>query len=141
MSLPVHSSCLRFGDFLTYGKSLWLSKTYDRIALQELWEPYLQSRTILPSPTGRHALHSFLALADLAAGDEVLLASYNFHVVVRIVLQANLVPVFVDIDPETLCMDPDDLRRKITKRSKVDSLVLTCFSERTESGHSLVLMI
>lgn len=115
--LPKHAPSLTLGDYLTYvGAPLRRSKV---TALHELWEPWLGSRWIEPTPTGRHALWQFLAQSPLQPGDEVLVAAYNFYVIIRLLLQRGVVPVFVDIDPDTLGMDPDDLVRKITPRSRL----------------------
>lgn len=61
----------------------------------------------------------FLEIADLPEGSEVLVAAYNYYVVVRVLMQRGLRPVFVDIDRETLSMDPDDLRRKLSRSSSL----------------------
>jgi len=76
-------------------------------------------RVLVPTPTGRHALWHFLEAAELAPGDEVLLAAHNYWVVVSLIAQRGLKPVFVDVDPQTLCMDVADLRRCIGPRAKL----------------------
>ncbi|MEM8925780.1 MAG: aminotransferase class I/II-fold pyridoxal phosphate-dependent enzyme [Actinomycetota bacterium] len=115
--IPKHTSCLEAGDFVT-----WLRTRNDPDAdlaadLQDVWSPVLDRRRLYPTPTGRHAFWYFLDSMDLDEGDEVLVPAYNFYVMVRLILQRGLVPVFVDIEPETLTIDVDDLARKITPRS------------------------
>jgi dTDP-4-amino-4,6-dideoxygalactose transaminase len=61
----------------------------------------------------------FLERVDLQPGDEVLVSAYNFYVMVRLIVQKGLVPVFVDIEPTTLNMDAQDLARKVTSRSRL----------------------
>lgn len=117
--LPSHSASLQSRDFFPYLVSRLLSGKYRRISIVKMWEPLIRERQIIPTPTGRHALWYFLGIAGLKKGDEVLIAGYNFYVIVRIIVQKGLVPVFVDIDPETLCMDAADLANKITRRSRL----------------------
>lgn len=87
--------------------------------LPEAFGDRLGDRVLLPTPTGRHALWRFLQSFDWQPGDEVLVAAWNFWVVVGLLVQAGLKPVFVDVDPETLCMDPADARRKRTDRTRL----------------------
>ena len=54
-----------------------------------------------------------------AASPTILIAAYNYYVVVRLLIQKGMRCVFVDIDPTTLTIDPDDLARKITPASKL----------------------
>lgn len=56
---------------------------------------------------------------DLPAGSEVLVPSFTFNSTVNAVVWNNLKPVFLDIDKETLCIDPTDVERKITKETKL----------------------
>jgi CDP-6-deoxy-D-xylo-4-hexulose-3-dehydrase len=51
-------------------------------------------------------------------GDEVLVPALTFVATANVVLQNNLRPVFVDVDPITYNMDPEDLYYKITSRSR-----------------------
>jgi len=64
-----------------------------------------------------------LKAAGLGTGDEVLVPSISFVVTGTVPLLVNAVPVFVDIDPETYQMDPADIERKITKKTKAILLV------------------
>jgi dTDP-4-amino-4,6-dideoxygalactose transaminase len=117
--IPRHAPCLDAADYLTYLTSWFTSHRNRALSLEKIWEPLLGQRWIVPTPTGRHALWGFLNAAGLQEGDEVLVAAYNFSVIVRMVLQKKLVPVFVDIDPDTLCVDPEDLAKKITGRTRL----------------------
>lgn len=69
--------------------------------------------------SGRWALALLLRALDNAPEDEVLLQAYTCVSVPGPVLWAGLRPVYVDIHPTTCTMDPADLRRKITPRSRV----------------------
>ncbi len=131
--IPKHSSCLEAADFL-----LWLRTREgdDDLLTAEarlVWEDVLPDRSVYPTPTGRHAFWYFLEAMDLAEGDEVLVPAYNFYVMVRLIVQRGLRPVFVDIDPATLTIDVDDLEAKITARSAL-VLVTHMFGNPADLG-------
>ncbi|HNT55147.1 MAG TPA: DegT/DnrJ/EryC1/StrS family aminotransferase [Anaerolineaceae bacterium] len=64
------------------------------------------------------ALHLALVTLEIAPGDEVLVADFTFPATANVVVQLGAVPVLVDIEPDTFTMDPADLARKITSRSR-----------------------
>lgn len=67
--------------------------------------------------SGTAALHlAYWAL--LRPGDEVLVPAFTFVATATAALVCGVVPVFVDIDPETILMDPLDAERKITARTR-----------------------
>ncbi len=117
--IPRHVPSLNAGDYAAYARPRRPGRADQAEALEALWRSRLGPCRIVPTPTGRQALWEFLDRAGLQDGDEVLVAAYNFYVIVRILLQRQLVPVFVDIEPDTLCMDPADLARKVTTRSRL----------------------
>lgn len=116
--IPKHTACLSAQDFWQYltPARRWLDR--NPLSAEQVWGARLQ-RPLWPTPTGRHALWYFLEQVDLPAGSQVLVAGYNFYVIVRLLVQKGLVPVFVDIDPETLCLDAADLARKVSERSRL----------------------
>lgn len=65
------------------------------------------------------ALHLGLVAADIQAGDEVLVADFTFPATANVIVQQGATPVLVDIDLETFAINADDLRAKITPRSKM----------------------
>jgi len=68
--------------------------------------------------SGTSALQIALQALGVGPGDEVLVPSLSFLATANTVLLAGGTPVFVDIHPDTLAVDPDDLARKITPRTK-----------------------
>lgn len=65
------------------------------------------------------ALHLALMALDIGPGDEVLVPSYTFVASANAILYRGATPVFVDIvDSKDLNLDPQDLVRKTTKRTK-----------------------
>ena len=58
-------------------------------------------------------------LSDLSPGDEVILPAYTFIATATAVILSNAIPIFCDIQTETGNIDPEDLRTKISERTKV----------------------
>ncbi len=67
---------------------------------------------------GTSAIHLALIGLGVNPTDEVLVPAHTFIGSATPVLMQNAIPVFVDVDEDTYTMDPDDLERKITDRSK-----------------------
>jgi perosamine synthetase len=65
------------------------------------------------------ALQLALHALELELGTEALVADFTFPATANIVVTEGLKPVLVDINLDTFTMDPADLERKITKRSRV----------------------
>ena len=60
--------------------------------------------------SGTAALHVAVLALGLTPGDEVLVPAYTFPATANVVALAGLVPVLVDVDPETMNLDPAQLR-------------------------------
>lgn len=68
---------------------------------------------------GSVALRLALISCGVRPGDEVIIPPYTFIATASIVAEANCVPVFADIDPETYNLDPVAIEKAITPRTKV----------------------
>lgn len=68
--------------------------------------------------TGTSALHLALLAAGIGPGDEVITVPFTFVATVSAICYTGAKPVFVDIDPVTLCMDATKLEAAITPRTK-----------------------
>jgi dTDP-4-amino-4,6-dideoxygalactose transaminase len=71
------------------------------------------------TPSCTAALELAAALIDVRPGDEVILPSFTFVSTVNPFVRLGATPVFVDIDPATLNMDPAAVERAVTPRTKV----------------------
>jgi dTDP-4-amino-4,6-dideoxygalactose transaminase len=77
-----------------------------------------QSRHSFAVANGSVAIEIALAALGIGAGDEVIVPSYTFVSTATSVLRVGAVPVFADIDPKTYCLDPADVARKLTARTR-----------------------
>ena len=64
------------------------------------------------------ALEMAAILCDLQSGDEVIMPSFTFVSTANAVALRGAVPVFVDIQPETLNIDPDQVEKAVTEKTK-----------------------
>lgn len=67
---------------------------------------------------GTTAIEMGLRALGVTPGDEVIVPPYTFIATATAVITVGAVPVFADIDPETLCLDPDGAARKISPRTR-----------------------
>ncbi len=79
---------------------------------------YSQADHAVACASGSDALLLALMAADIGPGDEVLVPSFTFFATASAVTRLGAKPVFVDIDPVSFNMDPVEVARKITPRSK-----------------------
>ena len=84
--------------------------------------------------SGTAGLHLCIRALGLGAGDEVIVPSFAFVAVANAVRYEQAVPVFVDVDPETLNLDPNRIEAAITPRTRAILAVHTfgCPAELSE---------
>jgi len=76
------------------------------------------SRYALAMNSGTATLHSAYFAVGVAPGDEVIVPSYTWHATATPVIHCGATPVFADIHPASMTIDPDDIERRITDRTK-----------------------
>ena len=60
---------------------------------------------------------------DLEPGNEIITSPFTMSATIFSIVHWNLVPIFADIDPNTFCLDPKSVEKKITKKTKAILLV------------------
>ncbi len=88
------------------------------LAFEAAFAEYCQTRFCIGVVNGTVALRLAILAAGLEAGDEVIVPPYTFISTASAVLEANGVPVFVDIDPDTYNLDPAQIEAAITPRTR-----------------------
>ncbi len=87
-------------------------------ALEKEWAEYVGSKYCLTTVSGTSALHMSLAAGGIGPGDEVITSAFTFLASASCAIHQNAIPVFVDIDPRTYCMDASKLEAAINERTK-----------------------
>ena len=94
------------------------SAIYDQIEYFEAeFREFVGTRFALAVCNGTAALHSAMFAAGASLGREVIVPSVTWHASISPALHCGATPVFADADPETFCIDPVDVRRKLTDRT------------------------
>ena len=79
---------------------------------------YLGSKYALGISSGTDALLIALMAIDIKPGDEVIVPTFSFFATAGVVSRLNAIPVLVDSDPVTFNIDPVEVEKKITSRTK-----------------------
>lgn len=79
---------------------------------------YQGSRYGIGVVNGSVAIRLALHAAGIEPGDEVILPAYTFFSTASSVVEVNAVPVFVDIAPDTYCLDPHAVKNAITSKTR-----------------------
>ena len=87
-------------------------------ALAQEWAAYVGRQYCIPANSGTAALHMCIAALGIEPGDEVIVPAFTFWATAAAVLHHNAIPVFVDIDPKTFCIDPAQIEAKLSERTK-----------------------
>jgi perosamine synthetase len=85
---------------------------------EEMLADYLGTKYALVFNSGTSALHAILIAYGLKEGDEVIVPSFTFIATANAPLFVGTKPVFADIEVTTYGLDPEDVRRKITPKTK-----------------------
>lgn len=97
----------------------WGPRCYEYIdQFEKAFAAHIGVRHAIATSSCTGALHMGLAALGIGPGDEVILADSNWVASVAPVLHLGASPVFVDIRPDTWCLDPGLVRAAITPRTK-----------------------
>lgn len=100
-------------------------ETYDMHIkkLEKTFADYVGAKYAIATYCGTHALHLATIALELGPGDEVIVTDQSYIATALAVSYAGAECVFVDIDPDTLCIDPSLIEAAITDKTKAIMLV------------------
>ena len=120
--IPVNEPVLGAQDLENVNECLrtgWISSAGSFIdAFEQQWAAYCGRRHGVAVSNGTTALHAALACLDLEPGDEVILPTFTIISCATAVVYNRAVPVLIDSDPATWCMDVAQIERRITPRTR-----------------------
>lgn len=97
----------------------WISSGGSYIGrFEEAFSAFLGTKHALSCCNGTVALHLPLLVFDVGPGDEVIVPSFTYIATANAVRYCGATPVFADCLPDTWNLDPIDVERKITSRTK-----------------------
>ncbi|MBF7096233.1 dTDP-4-amino-4,6-dideoxygalactose transaminase [Alkalibacter mobilis] len=83
-----------------------------------LLEDRLDINEVMTTTSGTHALELAIMALEIGPGDQVVMPSFTFPSSANAVMLRGGIPVFAEIEKETLGLDPEDVKRKLTKNTK-----------------------
>ena len=86
--------------------------------LENKFSNYIGTKYAAAFNSGTAALHASLNILNLKKGDEVIVPAISFMSTATAVLHQNCTPIFCDVDLDSYCLDIEDFKKKITKKTK-----------------------
>ena len=99
----------------------WCPEFYGGKKIRELeddWCEYFGVKHAITVNSWTSGLYAILGALSIEAGDEVIVTPTTMTASVAGIILYQAIPVFVDVCPETLCIDPNEIKKKITSRTK-----------------------
>jgi dTDP-4-amino-4,6-dideoxygalactose transaminase len=81
-------------------------------------QEYLAVQHVIPCANGTDALQIAMMALGLEPGDEIITPSFTYIATTEVIALLRLKPVFVDVDPQTFCIDASKIRAAITPKTK-----------------------
>ncbi|GAB6946385.1 DegT/DnrJ/EryC1/StrS family aminotransferase [Vulcanisaeta sp. JCM 16161] len=104
-------------DVLKSGQLSAIGGKWNALLEQEL-SKYLGTKYAITVSNGTTALHVALKAIGVGPGDEVITTPFTFAASATTILHSNAIPIFADIDRETLNIDPASIDNAVTDRTK-----------------------
>lgn len=99
-------------------KSGWIGTGPKVHKFEEMFKEYKGTKYAIALNSCTAALQLSLLAMGINSGDEVIVPTMTFAATANAVIHAGGIPVFVDCEKDTTNIDPDDIKRKITSRTK-----------------------
>lgn len=106
------------------GEGGWLTEFKRTAKFEELIANYTGAKYCVVVNNGTISLTLAAMAAGVQAGDEVIVPNFTMIASPNSVKMFGAIPVFVDVEPETLCLDIEKVKRAITPKTKAIMLVL-----------------
>jgi dTDP-4-amino-4,6-dideoxygalactose transaminase len=99
-------------------RSGWLTTGPKAKTFEEDFSKYIGTGHAVAVNSGTAALHLALDAIGIGPGDEVIVPTMTFTATAEVVIYLGARPILVDCEPDTLNLDPSDVERKISPRTK-----------------------
>jgi len=99
-------------------RSDWLTTGPKVAEFEQAFANFVGARKATAVSNGTAALHAAMYALGIGPGDEVIVPAMTFAASANCVVYQGGIPVFADVDPETLLLDPAQVEAKITSRTK-----------------------
>src|SRR4051812_20881861 len=99
-------------------RSGWLTTGPSAAKLEQRMQEFLEAEHVLALASGTAALHLSLVALGVGAGDEVITTPVTWPATANVIVHTGATPVFVDVRPTDLNIDPDRVAAAVTPRTK-----------------------
>jgi dTDP-4-amino-4,6-dideoxygalactose transaminase len=99
-------------------RSGWLTTGPRTAELEARMRDFLEAKHVLAVASGTAALHLSLVALGVGPGDEVITTPLTWPATANVVVHAGATPVFADIRPDTLNIDPERVAELVNERTK-----------------------
>jgi len=99
-------------------RSGWLTTGPRAAELERRMADYLEARHVLAVSSGTAAMHLSLLALGIGPGDEVITSPITWPATANVIVHAGATPVFADVRPGDLNIDPEHARAAVTARTK-----------------------
>ncbi len=114
--LPIREDVLKAIDECLEGMQLFLGPNVR--AFEEEWAAYCGTQHCVGLASGTDALLLLLKACGVGPGDEVITSPFTFFATIEAIAHVGATPVFVDIDPQTYCIDASLVGRAVTPQTR-----------------------
>lgn len=104
-------------------RSGWLTTGPKTKLFEKKFSSYVNSKNAIALNSCTAALHLSLVALGITKGDEVITTPFTFVSTVNVILHRGATPIFADIDPGTYNIDPEEVEKAITPRTKAVLIV------------------
>jgi dTDP-4-amino-4,6-dideoxygalactose transaminase len=121
IDIPFHVPSIGEEEVLAVSDTLrsgWITTGPQTLQFEEEFAAYVGAPHAVACCSGTAALHLALRAFGIGPGDEVVTTPYTFVASTETILYVGAKPVFVDVEPGTLNMDPEAVEAAITPRTK-----------------------
>lgn len=121
IDVPFHKPYMSYRELFAVGKVLLsghLTMGPKTLEFESMFSAYIENKHAVAMNSCTAALHCALRVLGIKEGDEVIVPINTFVATAAVVKYCGATPVFVDINRDTHCIDPDKILEKITNKTK-----------------------
>jgi dTDP-4-amino-4,6-dideoxygalactose transaminase len=107
-----------YNEVLDTLRSGWIGTGPKTVAFEKEFAGYVAARHAVAVNSCTAALHLGLVVSGIKPGDEVITSPLTFAATANVVIHQGATPIFADIDPDTLNLDPGAVEQAITRRTE-----------------------
>ncbi|QEY34478.1 DegT/DnrJ/EryC1/StrS aminotransferase family protein [Caproiciproducens galactitolivorans] len=109
---------LEINEMVDTLKSGWIAKGPRTNEFEKQFAQFVGAKYAVAMNSCTAALHVALLAKGIGPGDEVITTPMTFASTANTIIHTGATPVFADVDYKTACIDPDEIEKKITPKTK-----------------------